>query len=90
MTVTISVATKATAESAKQKDDKCRIAFRRRTNKRVFVRPLDVSELDQIYGMMSLNDLGSLLQLQGDFAGARPMLERALSIRETVFGPSNP
>jgi tetratricopeptide (TPR) repeat protein len=34
----------------------------------------------------SLNDLGRLLSDQGDFAGARPLLERALAIREKALG----
>ena len=35
---------------------------------------------------MSLNNLGSLLQAQGDYAGAKPYLERALAIRMEVLG----
>ena len=31
-----------------------------------------------------------LLQAQGDFAGARPLFERALAIREKVLGPEHP
>jgi tetratricopeptide (TPR) repeat protein len=38
----------------------------------------------------NLNDLGFLLQLQGDLTGARPLLERALAIREKVLGPEDP
>jgi hypothetical protein len=38
----------------------------------------------------SLNNLGSLLQAQGDLAGARPYYERALAVRERVLGPEHP
>jgi tetratricopeptide (TPR) repeat protein len=38
----------------------------------------------------SLNNLGSLLQVQGDLAGAKPYLERALAISEAVLGPQHP
>jgi tetratricopeptide (TPR) repeat protein len=38
----------------------------------------------------NLNELGFLLRLQGDLAGARPLLERALAIREKVLGPEHP
>jgi hypothetical protein len=38
----------------------------------------------------SLNNLASLLQAQGDLAGARPLFERALAIREKVLGPDHP
>ncbi len=38
----------------------------------------------------SLNNLAGLLQAQGDFAGARPLYERALAIREKVLGPEHP
>ncbi|MFY9697255.1 MAG: tetratricopeptide repeat-containing protein, partial [Rhodoplanes sp.] len=38
----------------------------------------------------NLNDLGFLIQLQGDLTGARPFLERALAIREKVLGPEHP
>jgi tetratricopeptide (TPR) repeat protein len=37
----------------------------------------------------SLNNLGYLLQSQGDLAGARPYYERALAIREKVLGPDH-
>jgi hypothetical protein len=39
---------------------------------------------------MSLNSLAGLLQAQGDFAGARPLFERALTIREKALGPEHP
>lgn len=39
---------------------------------------------------LSLNNLGSLLQAEGDFVGARPLYERALAIREKVLAPSIP
>ena len=39
---------------------------------------------------MSLNNLAGLLMDQGDFAGARPLYERALAIREKVLGPEHP
>ena len=38
----------------------------------------------------SLNNLALLLQDQGDFAGARPLYERALAIREKALGPEHP
>ena len=38
----------------------------------------------------SLNNLGYLLQAQGDLAGARPLYERALAIREKALGPDHP
>ena len=34
--------------------------------------------------------LASSSRLQGDLAGARPLLERALAIREKVHGPDDP
>jgi len=37
----------------------------------------------------SLNNLGVLLQGQGDLAGARPYYERALAICEQVLGPEH-
>jgi tetratricopeptide (TPR) repeat protein len=37
-----------------------------------------------------LNNLGSLLQVQGDLAGARPYYERALAIAEAVLGLQHP
>ena len=39
---------------------------------------------------MSLNNLALLLQAQGDLAGARPLFERALAIREKALGPEHP
>jgi tetratricopeptide (TPR) repeat protein len=39
---------------------------------------------------MSLNNLGLLLKTQGDFAGARPLFERALAIREKALGSEHP
>ena len=38
----------------------------------------------------SLNNLGSLLQAQGDLASARNYYERALAIHERVLGPNHP
>ena len=38
----------------------------------------------------SLNNLALLLQAQGDLAGARPLFERALAIREKALGPEHP
>ena len=38
----------------------------------------------------SLNNLASVLQLQGDIAGARPLFERALAIYEKDLGPEHP
>jgi hypothetical protein len=39
---------------------------------------------------MSLNNLASLLQDQGDLAGARPLYERALALYERALGPDHP
>jgi tetratricopeptide (TPR) repeat protein len=39
---------------------------------------------------ISLNNLGGLLQGQGDLPGARPYVERALAIREKALGPDHP
>jgi hypothetical protein len=38
----------------------------------------------------SLNNLALLLQAQGDLAGARPLYERALAIREKMLGLEHP
>jgi tetratricopeptide (TPR) repeat protein len=38
---------------------------------------------------LCLNNLGYLLQAQGDLSGARPRYERALMIREKVLGPDH-
>ena len=38
----------------------------------------------------SLDNLGILLQTLGDPAGARPLHERALAIREKALGPEHP
>ena len=38
----------------------------------------------------SLNGLGNLLLGQGDYAGAQPLHERALAIREAALGPEHP
>ncbi len=38
---------------------------------------------------LSLNNLGFMLESQGDLAGARPYYERALAIREKVLGPDH-
>ena len=35
---------------------------------------------------MSLNNLASLLQAQGDLGGARPLYERSLAIYEAALG----
>ena len=37
----------------------------------------------------SLNNLAGLLRTQGDLAGAQPLRERALAIREKVLGPEH-
>ena len=34
--------------------------------------------------------LGDVLRTEGDFAGALPLYERALAIREQVLGPEHP
>jgi CHAT domain-containing protein len=39
---------------------------------------------------MSLNNLANVLADQGDYAGARPLHERALQIREAALGPEHP
>jgi tetratricopeptide (TPR) repeat protein len=46
----------------------------------------------QIWGpdWMPIDNLANLLQLQSDLAGARPLVERALAIREKVLGPEHP
>ena len=38
----------------------------------------------------SLNNLGALLKLQGDFAGARSYYQRALAICQKALGPDHP
>ena len=38
----------------------------------------------------SLNNLAVLLSDEGDLAGARPLHERALAIREKALGPEHP
>jgi tetratricopeptide (TPR) repeat protein len=38
----------------------------------------------------SLNNLAGLLQVTGDYMGARPLLERALAIWEQTLGPDHP
>jgi Flp pilus assembly protein TadD len=38
----------------------------------------------------SLNNLAVVLKAQGDLAGARPLHERALAIREKVLGAEHP
>lgn len=42
------------------------------------------------YTALSLNNIGSQLQKQGDYAGARRLHERALAIREKVLGENHP
>jgi tetratricopeptide (TPR) repeat protein len=42
------------------------------------------------YTATSLNNLAQLLKAQGDFAGAQPLYERALAIREKSLGPEHP
>jgi len=37
----------------------------------------------------SLSNLALVLQAQGDVAGARPLLERALAIKEKMLGPED-
>jgi tetratricopeptide (TPR) repeat protein len=39
---------------------------------------------------LSLNNLGALLQAQGEPAAARPLYERALAIAENVLGSAHP
>jgi len=39
---------------------------------------------------VSLNNLGNILKIQGDYGRARSHLERALAIRETVLGSEHP
>jgi Tfp pilus assembly protein PilF len=38
----------------------------------------------------TLNNLGGLLEEQGDLAGARPYFERAVAICERTLGPDHP
>ena len=38
----------------------------------------------------TLNNLGALSRTQGDFAGARRLIERALAIRQKTLGPQHP
>ena len=38
----------------------------------------------------SLNNLAMLLEAQGDYAGARPLYEKALAIRKEVLGERHP
>ena len=38
----------------------------------------------------SLNDLAELYNSQEKYAGAEPLLQRALAIREKVLGPRHP
>lgn len=50
-----------------------------------------VGDADGALAMIaSLNNLGSLLGAQGDLAGARQHLERAVLVAEAAFGPDNP
>jgi len=42
------------------------------------------------YTATSLNNVAWLLKAQGDFAGAQPLYERALAIREKSLGPEHP
>lgn len=39
---------------------------------------------------MSLNNLAGLLKAQGDYAGAKPLCERALAILEKALGAEHP
>ncbi len=41
-------------------------------------------------GARSLNNLALLLAAQGDYAAARPLLERTLAIQEAALGPTHP
>jgi len=46
--------------------------------------------VDEAVAMIaSLNNLGSVLGAQGDLAGARAHLERAVLVAETTFGPNH-
>ncbi len=38
----------------------------------------------------ALNSLALLLHAQGELGAARPLMERALAIREKVLGPEHP
>jgi tetratricopeptide (TPR) repeat protein len=57
-------------------------------------RALAVTEMkfgpDHSHTATGLNNLGFILQDQGDLAGARPYFERALAIREKVLGSDHP
>jgi tetratricopeptide (TPR) repeat protein len=60
----------------------------------LYKRVLDIREKtlgpDHPHTAESLNNLGVLLQAQGDLTAARPLFERALSIKENVFGRDHP
>jgi Tetratricopeptide repeat len=45
---------------------------------------------DHPHTATSLSNLAWLLRAQGELAAARPLLERALAIRERVLGPDHP
>jgi hypothetical protein len=57
-------------------------------------RALDFCEtalgLDHPETAICLNNLGCLLQVQGDLAGARPYVERALAIFDKALGAAHP
>jgi hypothetical protein len=47
-------------------------------------------ERDDEQAALLCNQLGYYLQMIGEYAEARPYLERALEIREKVLGPEHP
>ena len=59
-----------------------------------YARALEISEktlgVDHPDTAIILNNLGHLLQSQGDLAGARPYYERALAIKEKTLGADHP
>lgn len=47
-------------------------------------------EPDHLDNVISLNNLGGVLQMMGEFAEAKPLYERALAIRERMLGRFHP
>jgi hypothetical protein len=52
--------------------------------------PLRLGELRCSDAQRGLNALAAILRAEGDLAGARTLLERALAIRENVLGIDHP
>jgi len=51
---------------------------------------LDTAGDQEVIFARLTNSLARLLRVQGDYAGARPLYERALAIRERALGPDHP